>query len=85
VAEHFKSEEDLLNRIRYPELPGHHDEHQEFRRIYKDLVHEYAPRGVDRYLALDTDKILIKWWEEHILKRDMAFAIFIKKEGWKFQ
>jgi hemerythrin len=84
VVEHFGAEEDVLNKIRYPELPGHTAEHQKFRRMCKDLISECSIKGTDQYLALETDKILRTWWEDHILKSDMSFILFMKKEGWKF-
>ena len=84
VDEHFDAEEKLLSDLKYPGFSNHCEEHQQFRKLCKDLVHEYQTRGVDQYLAIDTEKKLVDWWEHHILKSDMLFIPFVEKEGWEF-
>ena len=84
IIEHFDAEEKLLSNLKYPEYYSHCEEHQKFRELCKDLVHEYQTRGVDQYLAIETEKKLIEWWENHILKSDMLFIPYYKKDGWKF-
>jgi len=78
VEEHFGAEEELMIRTVYPGLDRHRREHDEFRRKYAKIMNEYRARGADSYLALDVDKEVRTWWENHILKSDMAFIPHVK-------
>jgi hemerythrin len=81
AAEHFDAEEKVMRDIHHPEFIKHLEEHNQFRDMCKELASEYRNKGVDQYLALQTEKKLIKWWENHILKSDMSFTPHVKKEG----
>ena len=79
ILEHFELEERLMLDKSYPDFALHAHQHQEFRNIYTGILNNFKARGSDSYLALDVDKKLRKWWENHILKMDMAYIPYLKK------
>lgn len=79
VAEHFLAEEERMKTINYPDFPAHQEEHKKFTAFYNGLKKEYLSKGADCYLALDVDKEIRKWWESHVLKTDMAYIPWFKK------
>jgi hemerythrin len=81
VEEHFDAEEGLLLRFGYPDIGKHRQEHHEFRELYKKIRDEYEKKEADSYMALDVDKEIRKWWENHIMKSDKAFVPYVKQEG----
>jgi len=84
IIEHFDSEEKLLFETRYPAYSDHCKEHRKFSDMYRGLLLEYQNKGADVYLALETEKKLLEWWEHHILKSDMFFIPYLKKENLNF-
>jgi hemerythrin len=81
VEKHFAAEEQLMMSINYPDSSAHRQEHQSFSDLYNKIKNEYKEKGADSYLALDVDKEIRKWWEKHILKSDMAFVPYVKKQA----
>ncbi len=81
VEEHFEAEETLMLRTAYPDLGGHRRDHDEFRQKFAKIKNEYKKKGADSYMALDVDREIRKWWENHILKTDMAFVPHVKDKG----
>ena len=79
VSEHFSAEEDIMEKTNYPDLIIHQVEHEKFTSFYNSLKKEYLLKGADCYLALDVDKQIRKWWENHVLKTDMAYIPHFKK------
>jgi hemerythrin len=79
VVEHFDAEERLLTDFFYPDFPKHLYEHNEFRKLYGAMKDECETRGPDSYLAIDVDRLIRKWWENHIMKSDMDFVPYVKK------
>lgn len=80
TLEHLEAEEKLLRESNYHDFEKHFIQHEEFRSLCDDLLKRYK-KGADSYLALDVDKQMRKWWENHILKMDMAYVPFVKKEA----
>ena len=80
VVEHFDAEEKIMMDLHYPEFSKHYEAHKQFRSMCKELARECMNKGVDQYLALETEKELRKWWENHILRSDMSFVPYVKKE-----
>jgi len=81
AIEYLEFEEKLLRECNYPDYENHFKQHEEFRALSAELIIRYKDKGGDNYLALDVDKLMRKWWENHILKMDIAFVPFIKKEA----
>jgi hemerythrin len=81
IIEYLEFEEKLLRDCSYPDYTGHFNQHEEFRALCEELLTRYKRKGADNYLALDVDKQMRKWWENHIMKMDMAYVQFVKKEA----
>jgi len=81
IIEHLKAEEQLLRDCNYPDFDRHAEQHDEFRKIIAEMSASYKEKGGDNYLAIDVDKQLRKWWENHILKMDLAYVPFVRKEA----
>jgi hemerythrin len=85
VEDHFAAEEILMRKNKYPDLPKHAKEHQEFRNMYKGVKDEFTKKGSDSYLAIDVDKKIRKWFENHVLNADMAYVPFLKGKEWTIE
>jgi hemerythrin len=79
IIEHFELEEKLMLDNSYPDFALHARQHQEFRNLFTGILNDCNTRGSDSYLALDVDKKMRKWWENHILKMDMSYVPYLKK------
>ncbi len=79
IGEHFEIEEQLMLDHTYPDFAAHSRQHNEFRKIFTGILDSCKNRGADSYLAINVDKEMRKWWENHILKMDMAYIPFVKK------
>jgi len=79
VDEHLSSEERVMLDAGYPGFAKHAHQHNEFRKFFDELISSCRDRGADSYLAIDVDKKLRAWWENHILKMDMDYIPYVKK------
>lgn len=79
IVEHFELEEKLMLDNIYPDFAAHARQHAEFRNLCTGILNNFRSRGADSYLAIDVDKQMRKWWENHILKMDMAYLPYLKK------
>ncbi|HPJ36009.1 MAG TPA: hemerythrin family protein [Spirochaetota bacterium] len=79
VNEHFDSEEKVMLNAGYPGFAKHSRQHNEFRAYFAELIGSCRERGPDYYLAIEVDKKLREWWENHILKMDMDFVPYVKR------
>ena len=82
VDEHFKLEEQLMKKYRYKGLSKHTQEHQDFRAMYKIIKDEFKKKGTDSYMAINVDKKIRKWFENHVLNTDMAYVTVLKNKEW---
>lgn len=76
TAEHFRREEQLLDRSDYPGLVGHRAEHE---RLMAELrhVHERLATGgaeIDQFADF-----LQSWLRRHILEDDRAYRPFVMR------
>ena len=81
VIEHFEAEEKLMLNADYPDLLNHRKQHKEFRAICRSFITNCNDKGADRYLAIEVDKQMRKWWEDHILKLDLDYVPYVKRES----
>lgn len=79
VENHFTLEEHLMKINDYHDFKTHHNEHESFRILYKNIMDDFMKRGGDTYLGIRIEKEVRKWWEGHVLKTDMLYVPYIKK------
>ena len=77
--EHFRMEEQLLQKHEYPGLSEQKNEHLEYRKkiahfCLETINHdESVPRDLLRYIR--------DWWNLHILELDMDFKTYLNGRG----
>lgn len=73
TVNHFVLEEELFQRLGYPETKAHKAEHDAFTKKVVDLLlrHEAGEEVTE-----DTAKLLKGWLTHHILKVDKAYVSF---------
>jgi hemerythrin len=76
---HFATEEAYLKRYGYPDLAQHEKQH----RAYEGRLKELLQRRKDKTLkgSLELTNFLKGWWQEHILKQDMAYRDWLRERG----
>ena len=79
ISEHFDLEEKLMLDNIFPDYAIHSRQHNEFRTYCTGVLNTFKNKGSDSYMAIDVDKQMRKWWENHILKMDTAYIPFVKK------
>ena len=83
---HFRAEEELQRRSRYPHLPMHRDEHRGFEARLSDLKERLEREGATEDLAHLTSHVLVQWLIEHICRLDRDLAGYLVKhqtEEWE--
>jgi len=78
VDEHFAAEEKMMFGVRFHDYSGHKREHEEFKRIFQRIRDEYRVKGADNFLAIQLEKEVYRWWEDHIMRTDMTFAAVVR-------
>jgi len=75
---HFSAEEELQKKVNYPELPQHHEKHEEFKKtiqtLYDFLEEHEGPN--DAFVTLVQDKV-VDWLFKHIKIADRSVAEYI--------
>lgn len=80
LFEHLDAEEKILRDCSYPDIAEHIKQHKEFRTLCSALLARYKETGPDNYLAIEIEKLMAKWCRDHILKMDMDYVPYVKKE-----
>jgi len=78
VEEHFAAEEKMMFGVWFHDYSGHKREHEEFKRIFQRIRDEYRNRGADNFFAIQLEKEVYRWWENHIMCTDMTFAAVVR-------
>ncbi|OHD64088.1 MAG: hypothetical protein A2176_08750 [Spirochaetes bacterium RBG_13_51_14] len=79
VNEHFDAEESLMMKINYPDISRHISEHKSFRELFARIKREYMEKGANNYLAMELDREVRKWFENHLLVTDTAYASYLRE------
>jgi len=74
---HFKTEEELMQKYRYPEYPIHRAEHLEFVKKILDEANNYDDSR--KFIANNFAEFLKDWILSHIAITDRNFAPFLQK------
>lgn len=69
---HFRREEELMSRGRYPGFEKHLDEHHLLEEQLQELHDEYEASG-DPAISQEIMELLNFWILDHILKCDMGY------------
>lgn len=73
VTRHFKYEEEIMERVGYPDLEHHRGEHQMFLRRYTSFM-DRDPK----VLIVRVSVFLHDWLHEHILLQDRRLFAFVR-------
>ena len=74
---HFAFEEAYLKHIAFPGLAAHQQEHTYFRLQIDQLRKRLA--AADTTVALELSSLLFRWFQDHILHEDVAYADFARE------
>ena len=78
---HFREEEKLLEKVNYPELSRHSRVHFSFRQ---EIIRvKSAILSGEVVLRTQVMSVLKNWLLDHIMKEDMQYADFIRKNNKK--
>ena len=74
---HFDSEEKLMEKVAYPDLEPHKEQHRQFREKMLDLQRRF--RAGDGAVSAEEVLYLIQdWFSHHILGTDMEFKPYVQ-------
>ena len=79
VGEHFRSEEEYLSKIGYPDLEEHRRKHEEFAARIRSL-REAHEKG-EFLLNTELVKAMLEWLGDHLMAEDHKYAVFAAGGG----
>ena len=75
---HFNAEEELQKNVNYPELPQHHEKHEEFKKTIQSLyVYLDEVEGPDDKFTETVKTKVVDWLFGHIKTFDRSVAEYI--------
>lgn len=77
---HFPHEEDLMERMRFPDLESHAKSHQQFIENISELRQVYSRAQTleeYRYITRKTAHYLSAWFLGHVLGRDRVYKPYL--------
>ena len=77
IIKHFRDEEEVQKRVRYPHFEAHRKQHQFYIGEFKKLKDEFNKNGVSARFTLDLNNSIITWIVRHIKKEDVALGQFL--------
>jgi hemerythrin len=79
TCHHFAHEEQLMQRIGYPDYPRHLKQHEDLRsRVL--AMQERAASG-ELTMTIEVMQVLMEWLKNHITASDYQIAGYMKKSG----
>ena len=76
---HFQSEEDLLQKYRYPEIEAHKKEHEAF--VEKIITYHKQHKKGTLTLSVAIVNFLKDWLKNHINYSDKKYSAFLSDKG----
>ena len=73
--EHFKTEEDLFKKSRFPLMKEHIEQHEYFVKKVEDFISKFDQGQPITFRLM---KFLRSWWTNHILDSDREYVEIIK-------
>jgi hemerythrin len=77
---HFDSEEKLMEKVGYPDLEPHKEQHHLFREKMVELQKRYL-RDPGAVKAEEVLYLIQDWFSHHILGTDMEFKPYVQHEN----
>lgn len=78
AAEHFSTEEAIMENEEYPDYASHMEEHSYFLSHVDELYRELCARGFSDRLSREVNYYTMEWFMEHILESDMILVEFLR-------
>jgi hemerythrin len=79
IKTHFKMEEGLMTKNKYPDFASHKQLHNGFMTKLDELQRKADKEGVNSSIVIEAQPLLVDWWYNHINKIDKALGEFLKK------
>jgi hemerythrin len=76
---HFSTEEALLEKAGYPELPQHHKHHVDLTKQVDVFVARY--QSGEEMINLHLMNFLSNWLSDHILEEDLEYGKWLNQRG----
>jgi hemerythrin-like metal-binding protein len=83
AAEHFQTEEILMEKHLYPEYTSHKKEHDDFIEKIRDLKAKFEKQKETYTVPIETWIFLKNWLNQHILGTDKQYVPFFQEKGIK--
>ena len=74
---HFDSEEKLMEKVAYPDLEPHKEQHRQFREQMLELQRRYQ-EGTGAVSSEEVLYLIQDWFSHHILGTDMDFKPYVQ-------
>lgn len=79
TVEHFRCEEELMDKYAYPAKAAHKQKHDELTKEVKELVEKF--RTGKAVLTMTLSNFLAKWLRQHIKEDDMTFVKYVQSRS----
>jgi hemerythrin len=79
VGSHFANEQQLMQRMGYPEIDGHLEEHAHFIEAYRELAAEVLQNGPSTMVTVKLNRLLVDWLRQHVSTSDRRLGAFLKR------
>ena len=76
AEKHFKDEQLLHLKARYPKLEEHKKMHADFVTVFKKMQKEYEDGSSKLKALLKINKTFVGWLNSHIMVHDKEFAVY---------
>ncbi len=81
VSNHFKTEEEYMRYMSYPDFSNHKDCHDKFIKDYKTLLKKLSSAENQLDLAMEFTEFVETWIQEHYTNVDVKMAEFINSKS----
>lgn len=81
VREHFRTEEELMERLAFPGRAEHGAEHLAFARELVGLREEHAREGGSAALVVRVTSRATGWLRDHIYRADKQLGAFVARQA----
>lgn len=79
VVVHFSTEENLMEKNKYPQMERHKEQHAQFVENFKQLKKEMSEKGATSLLIIRCNRLLIDWLLQHIRKEDQVLGKYLQE------